>query len=294
MKEAPEASGRPIRLQRYLALCGVSSRRAAEKLIEEGRVSVDGLVVRKLGTKVDPDRQRVEVDGRPVRPEAFEYWLYHKPQGVLSAMRDPFGRPTVGALTPSTGVRLFHVGRLDRDSEGLLLMTNDGEMAARLMHPRYGVPKTYEVHCARDLSPADMRRLVQEGVEEGGERLKALALARKESGRYEVVLAEGKKREVRRMFSACGAPVRRLIRIALGPLRLEGLEAGQWRRLRAEEIAALKRAVGLRAAPARIAAFVQPDSQRKRGGGGAGGRTRREEDRLSRLDGREGNGNGAA
>lgn len=237
----PEAgsSAPRVRVHKYMADCGVASRRACERIMAEGRVTVDGVVVREPGATIDPTSQRVAVDGQPLRPAAFRYLMYHKPRGVLSALSDDRGRGTLGDVLPPELGRVYHVGRLDQDSEGLLLLTNDGALAARLMHPRHQIEKTYRVVCAGDLDAASMGRMTA-GILDSGERLKAKLVRRIESGHYDVVLTEGKKREIRRMFAACGCPVKRLIRLAIGPVRLGALQVGRFRDLTPEEIALLK------------------------------------------------------
>lgn len=234
----PAQEARPIRLHKYMATCGVASRRACERMMQEGRVRVDGAVVREPGATVDPARQRVEVDGRPIQPAAFRYLMYHKPRGVLSALSDPSGRGTLGDVIPPELGRVYHVGRLDQDSEGLLLLTNDGAFAERLMHPRYGIEKAYQVWCAGD-PDADALRRIEEGIHDAGETLRARSVSRIAAGHYFVVLTEGKKREIRRLFAACGCPVKRLLRVAVGPVRLGALPTGRFRELTAAEVNAL-------------------------------------------------------
>lgn len=229
-----------MRLHKFMAECGVASRRACEKIIQEGRVTVDGAIIRELGVSVDPKRQRVEVDGIAIRPAAFRYLIYNKPRGVLSALADPRGRGTLADVLPPDAGRLFHVGRLDQDSEGLLLLTNDGELAARLMHPRYQIEKIYRVTCQGDLDAAAMTRM-QEGIVDDGERLRAKSVEFIDAGLYNIVLTEGKKREVRRLFAACGCPVRRLVRMAVGPLKLGSLSTGRFREVSEAELTALRR-----------------------------------------------------
>ena len=235
------------RLQRALARAGFGSRRACEELIKAGRVAVNEAVA-ALGDRVDPAADRVTVDGQliPIDPEIRTFAL-HKPPGVVTTLRDPQGRRTIAELLPKAP-RLFPVGRLDRETEGLLLLTNDGELANRLMHPRYGVEKEYlaEVEGA----PTD-RRLsrLRRGVELEDGRARALdAVTAGRSGRraaVRVVMGEGRKREVRRLFAAVGLPVRRLVRLRVGPIRLGRMRPGEVRELSAEEVRALYRAAGL-------------------------------------------------
>ncbi len=206
-------------------------------------MTVDGAVVREVGTTIDPRAQRVEVDGRRIQRESFRYLMYNKPRGVLSALSDPRGRGTLADVLPPDAGRVFHVGRLDQDSEGLLLLTNDGELAARLMHPRYEVEKTYRVTCEGDLDAASIEQMMR-GIRDEGELLRARHVERVEAGLYTIVLTEGKKREIRRLFAACNCPVRRLVRIAVGPVRLGALATGKFRELRREELDALRAITG--------------------------------------------------
>jgi 23S rRNA pseudouridine2605 synthase len=233
------------RLQKVLAHAGVGSRRHCEELILRGRVRVDGRTVRELGTKVGPDQQ-VEVDGKPVRAEPVAYWLVNKPRGTLCTNYDPAGRPRAVDLLPAkVGQRLYPVGRLDEDSEGLLLLTNDGELANKLMHPRYGVEKTYLVQVAGRPTPEELSRLLQ-GVWLSDGRVKARRVKRLkrqgESTWLQVVLNEGKNREVRRMLAKLGHKVMRLKRVALGPVRLRRLPAGKARPLTWPELNDLRHA----------------------------------------------------
>lgn len=204
---------------------------------------MDGRVVTEPGTRADPDRQRIEVDGRPVRPERFEYLLLHKPAGYLCTSHDPRGRPTFHDLLPPLGVRLVSAGRLDYDSEGLLLVTNDGDLIQSLIHPRTGVEKVYEVDLDGPLSPADQARFLA-GIPIGGEPHRALAVrprpAPRGGHRYELVLKQGLNRQIRRMAEAVGRRVLRLRRVRLGPLALGALPPGGWRRLAPDELAALR------------------------------------------------------
>ncbi len=230
------------RLQKYLARAGVASRRKAEALIRAGRVRVNGRVAR-LGERV-PEGAEVTLDGRPVPPPAAPVVLaLHKPPGYTTTRFDPHATRTVYQLLPELP-GLVPVGRLDRDSEGLLLFTNWGELAHRLAHPRYRVAKVYRVYSRRGTPPAAALRRLERGLEDQGERLFAKK-ARPAPGGAVLTLTEGKKREVRRMMRAIGHPVRRLVRVRFGPVRLAGLAPGRWRRLSEEEVAALARAVGL-------------------------------------------------
>jgi len=236
------------RLQKYLAHAGVASRRACEQLIVAGRVSVNGETVTALGTQVDPQRDRVEVDGRPITlPRRHTYLLLNKPRGVLSTARDPHGRPTVMDLIPS-GTRVYPVGRLDMDSEGLLLLTDDGELAQRLTHPSYEHDREYHVWVDGRPEERSLQRL-RAGIElEDGPTWPAevTVLRRERGGTWlRFVIHEGRKRQVRRMCEALGHRVRRLIRVAMGPLTLGDLAEGQHRALTRQEQRALRQAVGL-------------------------------------------------
>ncbi len=243
-RQSPRTDGR-LRLHKYLAACGAGSRRACELLVAAGRVTVDGAPVTEQGVGVDPVRQRICLDGRPVASQAKIVLAYHKPRGILCTARDPQGRPTFLAALPPLSQRVFTVGRLDFNSEGLLVVTNDGDLAHALMHPRHGIVKCYQVEPAWPLSLEQERRL-RRGVVSKGERLTVLDMDRMPpSGArpcYRIRLNAGRNRHIRRLFEALGIPVRRLCRTALGPLTLDGLPPGGWRRLAENEIEALRRA----------------------------------------------------
>jgi len=235
-----------IRLQKVLASSGFGSRRTCEELIVAGRVGVNGRVVRELGTRIDPGADAVTVDGVPVPllPDLV-YLALNKPRGVLTTMADDQGRPCVGDYVADRAERVFHVGRLDADSEGLLLLTNDGDLAHRLTHPSFGVPKTYLVLI--DGRPG--RRLVQQlrsGVEldDGPARADtARVLGTTDAAtQVEVVIHDGRNRVVRRMFEALGHPVRRLVRTSIGPLALGELRPGRVRHLAQPEVRSLYKA----------------------------------------------------
>ena len=231
----------PVRLQKILAERGVASRRHAEELIAAGRVRVEGETVRTLGTKVDP-AARIEVDSALVRPVAAQrYIALHKPTGVLSSARAERGRPSVADLVDAAE-RLYPVGRLDVDSEGLVLLTNDGAWAERVMHPRYGHEREYEVTVAGTVTQAAIDRL-RRGVrlEEGLARPVQVAVRERTAhgGRLRMVLRTGWKRQVRRMCAVVGLRVLRLVRVRIGPLRLGHLAPGTWRELTAREVKAL-------------------------------------------------------
>ena len=232
-----------IRLQKYLARAGVASRRACEELIAAGRVRVDGEVVLRPGTRVGPE-SLVEVDGRRVVPSLARWIALHKPPGYVCAREDPQGRPTVYDLLPADLRPLFHVGRLDIMSEGLLLLTNEGEAAHRLLHPSSETPRRYQVALVEP-PPADLTDRLLAGVElEDG--LAAADEARLDPGRgrrgakLQLELHEGRNREVRRMMKALGVKIRSLKRLALGPIELGRLRPGEWRDLSEKEIAALR------------------------------------------------------
>jgi 23S rRNA pseudouridine2605 synthase len=237
------------RLNKFLAHAGVGSRRHCDDLIVHGRVVVDGQKVRELGTRIDPEHQKVQVDGQPIHAERLAYWLVHKPRGYLCTNHDPAGRPRAIDLVPHVPQRVYTVGRLDEDSEGLLLLTNDGDLAYRLMHPRFGVFKTYHAQVAGKPSREDLQQLLK-GVWLSDGHVKARRVKRLksqgESTWLEVVLSEGKNREVRRMLARLGHKVLRLRRVAIGPIRLDRLPKGKSRRLKPEEVERL-RAVAERA-----------------------------------------------
>jgi 23S rRNA pseudouridine2605 synthase len=230
------------RLNKYLAHAGVGSRRHCEDLITAGRVSVDGRTVRELGTKVEPE-QRVCVDGQPVRTERHVYWLVNKPRGYLCTNSDPAGRPRAIELIPQVNQRVYTVGRLDESSEGLLLLTNDGELANQLMHPRFGVEKTYLIQVVGIPAPSDLQQLLK-GVwlSDGHVRARSVKRLRSqgESTWLRIVLSEGKNREIRRMLARLKHKVLRLRRVAIGPVQLGHLSSGKARRLTAEELARLR------------------------------------------------------
>jgi 23S rRNA pseudouridine2605 synthase len=233
------------RLQKILAHAGVGSRRHCEDLITAGRVLVDGRVVRELGTRVDPEKQKITVDGEPVRAERPVYWLVNKPRGYLCTNRDPARRPLALDLVPQVDQRVYTVGRLDEDSEGLLLLTNDGDLAFRLMHPRFGVEKTYQVLVAGFPNKEDVEKLLK-GVWLAEGHVKAQSVKRMKSQKectwLRIVLSEGKNREIRRMLARLNHKVLRLKRTALGPVELGHLAPGKARKLTGPELTALRQA----------------------------------------------------
>ncbi len=236
----------PVRLQKFLARAGVASRRASEELIREGRVSVDGETVTELGTKVVPERSRVAVDGEAVERQPARWIALHKPPRYLCTRDDPQGRPTVYDLLPDGPLQdLFHVGRLDFLSEGLLLLSNEGDVAHRVLHPSTGVPRRYEVELVAG-APRDLAQRMLAGVELEDGPAAADAASLLPAGPEEpgptllLTLREGRNREIRRMLDALGVDVRRLRRLAFGPVELGGLEPGAWRDLTEDETESLR------------------------------------------------------
>ena len=236
------------RLQKYLARSGVASRRAADQLIAAGRVRVNGVLVGQVGPSIEPEVDRVEVDGRAIQPPPTHVYLaLNKPPGVVTTTADPWGRRTVLDLVPDLG-RIYPVGRLDASSEGLLFLTNDGELANRLMHPRYGCEKEYHALVHGTITPAAIAQL-RSGIELDDGRT---APARVELGERDdadrqwvrVTLHEGRKRQVRRMLAAVGVSVERLRRVRIGPLELGDLPRGRSRPLARSEVAELRAACG--------------------------------------------------
>lgn len=249
-RDATPGDGTPSaeRVQKYLSRAGVASRRAAEEMILAGRVSVNGAVIRELGVKVVAGTDIVRVDGRDVeQPAELWYVMLNKPAGVVTTLDDPQHRPTVARYIPAEAPRLFPVGRLDADTTGLLLLTNDGDLAHMLMHPRHHVPKVYRAEVDGVPDEADLRRL-REGITlDDGRTAPAGAeiLGEHRGGSVvEIVLREGKKRQVRRMLSAVRHPVRGLMRTAYGPLSLGRLAPGEARLLSDAEVRALQNAAG--------------------------------------------------
>ena len=236
------------RLQKVLSQAGIASRRAAEKLIAEGRVSVNGHTIRTMGVKADPAVDDIRVDGRRVKSaERPRYILLNKPKGYVTTRSDPQRRPTVIDLLSGVREYVYPVGRLDYDSEGLLLLTNDGDLAARLTHPRHGVERTYEARVAGMPDEEALRRL-RTGIPLDGHRtLPATAVLVNEHRRHDrdgvllLTIREGRNRQVRRMCEAVGHPVRALKRVRIGSLADRRLEVGQWRELTVREVEKLKR-----------------------------------------------------
>ena len=235
------------RVQRSLARAGFGSRRMCEELIVQGRVTVDGTVA-TLGDKVDPETSVVEVDGLTVNLDpTMRYYALHKPLGVVTTMRDPQGRPDMRSVIPQDGPRVFPVGRLDRDSEGLLLLTNDGDLANGLMHPRHAVEKEYLAEVAGAPGAKHMAK-IRAGVDLDDGPAKAVRArvvgASGGRGAVRLVLTEGRKREVRRLLEAVGLPVTRLVRLRIGSVRLGDLAPGRWRELTRDEVQGLTRDAG--------------------------------------------------
>ncbi len=231
------------RLNKLLARAGLGSRREVEELIREGRVTIDDRVVRELGTRVDPDKHEVCVDGERIRLERLVYFLFYKPKNVLCTNYDPSGRVRVVDFFAGIAQRVFPVGRLDRASEGLMIVTNDGELANLLTHPRYGVPKTYHVQVAGDPSDDDLAQLTK-GIWLSDGRVRADSVRRlKRQGKsrwLEIVLSQGHNRQIRRMLARLGHKVMKLIRVKIGPVSDPYLKPGQFRPLRPNELQALR------------------------------------------------------
>ncbi|MDR1999335.1 MAG: rRNA pseudouridine synthase [Frankiaceae bacterium] len=248
-EEAGPGGPGPIRLQKALAAAGAGSRRACEQLIAQGRVEVDGKIVRELGVRVDPERAVIRVDGERLSLRADRVYLaFNKPRGVMSTMSDEKGRESIATFVEDRSQRLFHVGRLDADSEGLILLTNDGELANRLTHPRYGVRKTYLVQVAAPV-PRNLGRALIRGIEleDGLAKADGYQLLDVAGGRalIQLTIHEGRNRIVRRLMEAAGFPVQKLVRTAHGPIALGHLRSGAVRKLTRSELAALYRAVGM-------------------------------------------------
>jgi 23S rRNA pseudouridine2605 synthase len=245
----------PQRLQKILSSAGVASRRLSEELITQGRVSVNGTIVTELGTKADPSRDAIKVDGRRIKIEQRRvYILLNKPRGYVTTRSDPQGRPTVMDLVKGVREYVYPVGRLDYDSEGLLLLTNDGELAAHLTHPRHEVERVYEARVKGVPDDHELERLTKGIVIAGRKtshaRVSVSAVRETPGGRQgiiEIAIHEGRQRQVRHMFDAIGHPVVRLRRVAIGPISDDALPPGHYRELTMTELARLRRAAGLTA-----------------------------------------------
>jgi 23S rRNA pseudouridine2605 synthase len=229
-----------VRLQKYLAGCGIASRRKAEEIIAQGRITVDGQVVTTMGTQINPSMQEIRLDGKVVTPHNdLLYVLLNKPQGYVTTLSDPQGRPIVTSLLPGINARLFPVGRLDLDTEGALILTNDGELAQKIQHPSYEVTKTYEAQVSGHPSEKTLHNLEHGILLEGKKTApaKIMVIARQtRTTSIRITIHEGRKRQVRKMFQAVGHPVFQLKRIAYGNLFLEGLLTGKYRILTSEDL----------------------------------------------------------
>ena len=255
------------RLQKILSQAGVASRRAAEKLIAEGRVTVNGTTVREMGTKAEATDD-IRVDGRRVKgPERHRYILLYKPPGFVTTRSDPQRRRTVIDLLPGVREYVYPVGRLDYDTEGLLLLTNDGDLAAKLTHPRHGVERTYEAHVAGEPDGEAIDRL-RRGIPLDGKRTLPAHVVAVGRGVLLISIREGRNRQVRRMCEAIGHPVGRLRRVKIGPLADRRLRPGEWRDLSSSEVQALQKAAAADAPPPTSAAAAarpaRPTASRRR------------------------------
>ena len=219
-----------IRLQKYLADAGVASRRACEELIVSGRVSVNGKIVTKLGTKINPENAKVALDGKAIKQKITKtYIAFYKPRGVLSTMSDPSGRRSLSSFFSDWSERLFHVGRLDKESEGLILLTNDGDWAQKIAHPKFGLVKKYRVATDRALSAREIEQL-KAGVKIENGVARAISAKRIPEG-VEIAIHEGRNQIIRKMIEALGIEVLALIRTEIGSIKLGELKAGKWRYL---------------------------------------------------------------
>ena len=239
-----------MRLHRFLSQCGVASRRKSEEIIAEGRVQVNGEIITEMGTKIDPAKDVVTVDEQPIEAEDRAVYMLYKPLGIITTMSDDRGRRTVKDLMPEGAKTAKPVGRLDRDSDGLLLLTNHGDLAARLTHPRYKVEKEYQVTVAGELTEKDYKRLTNGIVIEGKKTLPAIVRpnrynAKKNETSFTIILKEGRKRQIRLMCEAVAHPVVTLRRVRIGNLLLKGMSSGQCIRLGKKEVNQLLRSVDL-------------------------------------------------
>jgi 23S rRNA pseudouridine2605 synthase len=247
-KTFPGAEQEGERLQKVLARAGYGSRRACEELIEQARVEVNGEIVTEQGRRVDPERDEVKVDGLTVATQSYQFFALNKPAGVVSTMEDPDGRQCLGDYVTNRETRLFHVGRLDTETEGIILLTNHGELAHRLTHPRYGVTKTY-VAAIQGPIPRDLGKRLKSGIEleDGYARADSFRVVENVGKNYlvEVALHEGRKHIVRRMLAEAGFPVEKLVRTRFGPIALGDQKSGWLRRLTNTEVGMLMQEVGL-------------------------------------------------
>ena len=254
------------RLQKVLARAGVASRRVAETLIVDGRVRVDGTVVTELGTKVDPKRSRIEVDGKRLSPEPLCYGILHKPRGMLTSLHDPEGRPTVLKILKEVGLRVVPVGRLDFNTSGALLFTNDGAFAEKLGHARSRTKKVYAAKIQSEVTEAQLEKWRKPITIEGKETRPAeVKVLRREEGKtwLEITLSEGKNRQIRRLGESVGTPVVRLSRLSQAGVSADRLKPGQWRLLSIDELKSLKNAHGV---PEKIRGLSQDREELKRAG----------------------------
>ncbi|MFF9332848.1 pseudouridine synthase [Streptomyces albogriseolus] len=247
-KTFPGAEQEGERLQKVLARAGYGSRRACEELIEQARVEVNGEIVLEQGKRVDPEKDEVKVDGLTVATQSYQFFSLNKPAGVVSTMEDPDGRQCLGDYVTNRETRLFHVGRLDTETEGVILLTNHGELAHRLTHPRYGVKKTYLAHIVGPI-PRDLGKRLKDGIqlEDGYARADHFRVVEQTGKNYlvEVTLHEGRKHIVRRMLAEAGFPVDKLVRTAFGPITLGDQKSGWLRRLSNTEVGMLMQEVDL-------------------------------------------------
>jgi pseudouridine synthase len=262
------------RLQKILSQAGVASRRLSEELIAQGRVQVNGVTVTELGTKADPDADEIKVDGRRIQAQKRKrYILLHKPRGYITTRSDPQGRPTVLDLLRGVREYIYPVGRLDYDSEGLILLTNDGELAARLTHPRHEVDKVYEAR-VRGIPDQHVLERLAKGVTIDDRRTAPAKVrlidppnkrpSENEQTRIELAIHEGRQRQVRKMFDAVGHPVVRLKRVRIGPIEDPDMPPGHWRDLTPQEVARLQRAAGLASSHNETSRRQRPQRQRSR------------------------------
>jgi 23S rRNA pseudouridine2605 synthase len=234
-----------MRLNKIIADAGITSRRGADQLIIEGRVTVDGFTVRELGAKYDPDKVKVSIDGETIQPSLSKtYLVLHKPKGVLSTMFDPDGRPSLSDFIDLRTERLFHVGRLDKDSEGLILLTNDGDLTFRATHPSFGLEKTYIIEFDGKL-PVGVDKTLLKGIELEDGMGRVLTFKQLSPQWIEVSIHEGRYHIIRRLMEAVGVPVLRLIRTKFGPISLGDTPEGRWRDLNSGELISLQKALSL-------------------------------------------------
>ncbi|MFH1891222.1 MAG: pseudouridine synthase [Candidatus Zixiibacteriota bacterium] len=238
-----------MRLNKYLSKCGVASRRVADRMIEQGRINLNGKTVTELGVLIDPDRDQVEVDGKSVNlPPESVYIVLNKPNGYVTSLKDEFGRKTVTSLIKNVGQRVYPVGRLDLDTEGVLLLTNDGELAYRLTHPKYQVKKEYHVTVKGEF-PLELVARFEEGIKLEDDFVATargkLVTAQSKFSTLVLELTEGKKREIRRMCRMLGFPVHQLTRVKFADLTCKGMKVGTWRFLSRKEVEKLQKKVAL-------------------------------------------------